>query len=561
MAPHQSAPEYYQQKMREALNAGRMEEAKSLIAKGLKEHPRYAPMHNSAGNVYMGMRDLANAAACFAKAATLAPNVGEFVINHAIALTGLNRHAEACAILRKIERTEKGSARYCTTRANAERGAKRLGEAAAWYDEALRLEPSRPKALYGRAWIALERFEPDLLSVIDRAIRANPGSADLWLARAQALEAAGDIAAAREIAQSLADQAPSWIDGLQLLAQIRYNQGEEDFTSHYEEALRLAPNDPNIAIAWISILGGAQRNDEAADVAARCAHQFPAFDEFRFMEGIFRGAIGDIGEATRIFAALETDRHDRWLHMSQHYMRLKEFERAEDYLKKAIALDRANITAWAQLGVVWRLTDNVRGEWLHGQEGLFALRPLVDADKVLGPARRLLHELHDHSPFPLSQSLRGGTQTRSVLFNRMEPELAALRASIMATLEEHRRHLPKKDATHPLLRFRDAPWALEGSWSVRLSVGDSHASHIHPEGLVSSALYCQLPSAMGGTDQAGALELGRPPADFNTGLGPISVLEPKEGYLALFPSTLYHGTRPFSGDEHRMTVAFDVTAP
>jgi hypothetical protein len=35
------------------------------------------------------------------------------------------------------------------------------------------------------------------------------------------------------------------------------------------------------------------------------------------------------------------------------------------------------------------------------------------------------------------------------------------------------------------------------------------------------------------------------------------MIRPHVGRLALFPSTLFHGTRPFSAGE-RMTVAFDV---
>jgi len=37
------------------------------------------------------------------------------------------------------------------------------------------------------------------------------------------------------------------------------------------------------------------------------------------------------------------------------------------------------------------------------------------------------------------------------------------------------------------------------------------------------------------------------------------VIKPERGKLALFPSTLYHGTRNFAEGE-RMTVAFDVSA-
>jgi len=41
------------------------------------------------------------------------------------------------------------------------------------------------------------------------------------------------------------------------------------------------------------------------------------------------------------------------------------------------------------------------------------------------------------------------------------------------------------------------------------------------------------------------------------GLSYDDLIEPKPGRLALFPSWMWHGTRPFAEGE-RITVAFDV---
>jgi len=53
------------------------------------------------------------------------------------------------------------------------------------------------------------------------------------------------------------------------------------------------------------------------------------------------------------------------------------------------------------------------------------------------------------------------------------------------------------------------------------------------------------------------LELGRPPPDLRIDLPPVAAIEPKLQRCALFPSTLYHGTRRFCGGK-RMTVAIDI---
>ena len=76
---------------------------------------------------------------------------------------------------------------------------------------------------------------------------------------------------------------------------------------------------------------------------------------------------------------------------------------------------------------------------------------------------------------------------------------------------------------------------------------------------MSSACYIALPPSLGSeASRDGWLELGRPPVELGLDLEPLAAIEPRPGRLALFPSYLYHGTRPFR-DGERLTIAFDVT--
>jgi len=63
-----------------------------------------------------------------------------------------------------------------------------------------------------------------------------------------------------------------------------------------------------------------------------------------------------------------------------------------------------------------------------------------------------------------------------------------------------------------------------------------------------------------GEAEAGFLTLGEPQAELKLDLPPTRLVEPKPGRLVLFPSWMWHGTRPFGAGE-RMTVAFDVAIP
>jgi hypothetical protein len=111
------------------------------------------------------------------------------------------------------------------------------------------------------------------------------------------------------------------------------------------------------------------------------------------------------------------------------------------------------------------------------------------------------------------------------------------------------------------LAFRRDFVRFSGSWSVRLLSGGRHVSHVHPQGWFSSALYVALPPLEDrGPEPAGWLTLGEPSNDLELDLPPFRLIEPKPGRLALFPSTMWHGTKPFAEGE-RLTVAFDVATP
>ena len=62
-----------------------------------------------------------------------------------------------------------------------------------------------------------------------------------------------------------------------------------------------------------------------------------------------------------------------------------------------------------------------------------------------------------------------------------------------------------------------------------------------------------------GTGEQGWIKFG----ESNIGLGerdrPGRTVKPGVGKLVLFPSYFWHGTVPFTSDDMRLTIAFDVT--
>lgn len=537
--------------------AGDAASAEALFAQGIAAFPTSAPLLNSAGTFLIGEGRHADALARFDAALKADPTHAEALCNRAIALSHLGRGAEALGQLITVERAFAKVPRYWSVRAATARDASQLTEAARAYDALLKLEAHHPRGLHGRARIALERGEADMCARFEQALPHNRTDATAFLGYAQALACSGRLAEARDLAETLVDQLPAWTDGLTFLAQLRWGAGETAaFCDHFAKAAAAAPQDPAIALAWATALSGTDRHAEAADVIARASSALPGNTALALAEAEHAGAAGNLEQAERIFAAISLQSPERKLQEARHRLRQRAPDRADFLLAEVIAEQPDTISAWALRDLAWRMLDDPRAQWLHGQPGLYAQRSLGLSPTFLADLVALLHDLHALSLPPVGQSVRSGSQTWGGLFDRMEPELRTLRAAIEQMLADFRAGLPPAHETHPLLRHRDREWFLRGSWSIRMTGGGRHTEHVHPQGIVSSALHLVVPPDAGVLD-AGCLDLGRSPPDLRLDLPPLATITPVAGSAVLFPSTFYHGTRPFGAGE-RMSVAFDV---
>lgn len=529
-----------------------------LFDQAIAMQPDHSALLDSAGGNALRLGDADRAANLFRRALDIVRHDVGIATNLAIAMQHQGKTQAACDLLRSYRASAGATARYWSALGSVERDCDNLAASAEAYEHALALRPQDARALHGRARVALERGEPDRVQRFDSALSLDSGNAQLWIGKAEALHNSGQRAAAKDIARALVEQAPHWTDALKLLAQLRLADHEENYTDHFNDAAVKCPDQIAIPIVHASVLAGLDRFEAAANVIAQARTRFPNDPQLALREAIHRGEAGDDDRADHLFERFNFTSPDGLLHLARHRIRRGEIGRAQACLSELLDSNRANVGAWALQDIVWRLTGDQRHQWLHEQDGLVRLLPLHDAEHVLMPAIETLCGLHDHAALPVDQSLRGGTQTQGRIFNHHDASLQRMAAAIRSTIEEYRRQLPPPEASHPLLSMATANWRFGGSWSVRLhGGGDHHTSHIHPLGLLSSALYLVLPDPDGADENAGALELGRPPPDLRLDLAPIATIAPRAGYLALFPSTLYHGTRPFAA-QHRMTVAFDV---
>jgi uncharacterized protein (TIGR02466 family) len=111
----------------------------------------------------------------------------------------------------------------------------------------------------------------------------------------------------------------------------------------------------------------------------------------------------------------------------------------------------------------------------------------------------------------------------------------------------------------PLRARNRGLYEIKGCWSVWLKPGGFHVDHVHPQGWISSACYIATPKAVEDSERKeGWIRFGQPPVQPPGGLLAEHFVQPRPGRLVLFPAWMWHGTVPFTSDERRLTVAFDV---
>lgn len=534
---------------------GRHDQSETMFATAHRLRPGDPQILTNWGNLRSDNGDPVKAIDHYDHALRLDPSFTEAQYNRALALHRLGRLDEALDAFDALAQAVPGQAKVHGARGAVLVALERPHAAIKAFDRALAIDPTLKVALNGRARMALETGEANPVSHYIAALQRSAGDRSLILGVVHAMLAEGDTAGL-EVLHDVVRQDPSWIEGLHELAVLRAEVSDDgDFAAPIREAIANTPADPALYQALAAVQSSAERYDEALavlnDGERACGDQ----PDWAFELARLEGETGQWDQAwTRLNALPDIDlaREVR----GRLALRMGRADEAAQLLEGLVDRSPASVPGWAYLSLAWRLTGDPRHSWLVDQPGLWGTRALSFDDGQLERLATVLRDIHRSQSHPVGQSLRGGTQTRGRLFWRGEPELRALAADIERCIVAFMAGLPGEDARHPMLRHAHRSLTLAGSWSVRLLDQGFHVSHIHPQGVLSSACYIVVPPVQEQESRQGWLEIGSAPAELKLGLEPLAVIEPQPGRVALFPSYLFHGTRPFAHGE-RLTVAFD----
>ena len=432
-----------------------------------------------------------------------------------------------------------------------------MDEALAAIARAAALAPDDATIALGLAQISFEAGR-DARPLYARAHTLAPGREDIGRGHANALAAEGEGEAAQALLADMLRSNPGWLEGHRALASLRTTAGDPDFARGYREAVARQPQNRALWLGWFQTLSAARDWDGATGVLDAADRALGDQSALKLARLYLVSESGQASDDPGLFDAVE-DVSDTGLDLARvrHFLRGGQVERARD-----VALRHRGTPVmrafWSYLALAWRLLGDAQADWLDSRMDHVRSIDLDFTTEDLATLANRLRALHTMRAPWHEQSVRGGTQTERPLLLRLDPEIAAVRRKIEAAVRDYIAALPMADSTHPLLAAPRGAFRFSGSWSVRLRAQGFHAVHTHPMGWISSALYVTVPEAADlGAAPAGHLRFGAPPPELGLPLEPYGEVVPRPGRLALFPSTMWHGTEPFA-DGERMTIAFDV---
>jgi Flp pilus assembly protein TadD len=420
-------------------------------------------------------------------------------------------HHNLGALLAKLERPQAlqaletastlGAAGYETSY-NLARAALNEGDldaAERGFARAVELQPTNVEAQTTLARVRYMRGDPAFARALVTAVKANRENARLQHLLGKLLWRAGQSSEAEMFLRDLLSRKGALAGVQSTLSALLLEEGRlKEAETLALEAAAVRPNDPDTLVNAVSILIARGAADDAMSLITAQRQRFPTSQIWLAYEAT----------ASRL---LGTDRY-RELYDYGRFVRVFDLERPP---------------GWSSM---------------------------EELNRALAAT---LNDRHRFSHHPLDQTLRNGTQTSRSLLSDPDPAVRAILQAFDGPIHEYRRGLGNAP-DHPLSRGNVGATEFTGAWSVRLQRNGYHVNHFHPDGMLSSAYYVEVPEEVQDPMlRSGWLKFGEPRYP-TRGLVPEHFVQPKPGRLVLFPSYMWHGTNPIYGAQTRLCIAFDT---
>ncbi|CAN5337488.1 putative 2OG-Fe(II) oxygenase [soil metagenome] len=490
------------------------------------------------------------------------------LVQQARTLLAQGRPSDALAVTAPIVAVDGASYAVVSTHAGALKVLGRIDEALAFHRQAVITWPDSVVAWHNLGALAGDAGDAaESREAIDRALALGGNAAATWLVRARACWLLEDRVGAEDGYRKALARQPNLTEAACELAQaVWLGRADADAAAAPLATALAAGADPaRIVFSQSQLLQAVGRTDEARALVIAAARARP--DQPALMLLAVRAAVED---GQTVLALEMVEQVARLgappLHVDLHrVMALLAAGRTDEALvvaRRAAAGAPNAQDAWGWVATAARAAGDPHYGVLHDYDALVRGFDIETPEgwpnlaAYLADLERALDAAHTDRAHRLDQSARGGTQTFGDLSLNPDPAIQAFYAAIDAPIRRYLAELGSgKD---PLRRRNTGDYALNGSWSVRLSPRGHHVDHFHPAAFISSAFHVRMPEAALDIEHQGWLRFGQSPFPSVPPLAADHHVRPVAGRLVLFPSYMWHGTVPFEGEETRLSIAFDV---
>ena len=546
------------------LNQRRFAEARDLLVPLVSTLPGEADIRHLFGAALAGTGDAAGAERALRAALTINAAHVHAAVDLARLLAVQERHEELLAATEAAAAAPRPRLALLDLRAQALQALDRTAEALAVRERQVRLAPDNPATHHNLAALLGDMGHADRAEAAARTAFAKGGDApETWLALARALQKQARYDEADAAFGEVLERRPLALDALRDQAQLVWMR-TGDAAAACARIDRMIVEHPDVSplralkakvLTYADDSRGAYEamtagplTDAAGHLAASRAAV--AFDADRALEH------------ARSAVAMAPGQEDARRGLVEALLAVGAAEEAAPMVEAMLRDRPLDQYLLAFQATLWRLLDDPRLAQLYDYEAVVRGWRIDTPDgwpdlaSYLADLALTLRSLHRLKTHPLDQSLRHGTQTSMDLLVSEEPTVRAFFKAIDGPIRRHMAFLGHGD--DPLRRRNTGGYRIKGAWSVQLQPDGFHADHLHPDGWLSSACYIALPDAVEGAGREGWIQFGRPGIPTAPPLEAQHFIKPEPGLLALFPSYMWHGTVPFSGDQTRLTIAFDV---
>ena len=483
------------QQLIQHLNNGQLKHAETVAKDLIKKHPNAFILHHILALALDGQQQFLAAIDSYKNAIKIDPNKPDLYFNLGIALNHLNQFDEAIKA----------------------------------YQQAIALRPNFFEA-HGNLGTVLQK-----LGQLDAAITSykkglaiNPQDARGHFNLGTALRDQGNLKEAISSYQKAISLFPNYTDAYNNLGETLRDSGDMDAAvKHYQAALSRNPNHPNANYNMGEFLYLAKKYSEAA--------------------AYFERAQLDDWQARNMYCLYKAERFDDF----------------KSKLDEVVKSTRHTEPFIATLSTHFATNFDQEDPYNFCKNGFdFVYQNSIPA--LAEPNSPLLKQLlYDIENADIAERVQGmlhyGKQSAGNLFKRPESSFKQLAELVMQEFSNYKNHFA--NANCELIKSFPEQYEFTSSWYVKMQQGGHLSPHIHEIGWISGAVYLAIPASNG---NEAAFEYGihgdhypiqapKTVSDF-----PVASTMPRVGDIVLFPSSLFHRTIPFSANEARICIAFDL---